>query len=714
MYSISIAPVLPPRGNPRAYEFYNDASLPVFLTPDSNTLKSLEGYEIPTKGDFCLLFSSQVSGLVWRHSLVNGHVSLSQELVKHTGDSPLKVYLNRPKGKIGLVVRTYQYGKVDTGRRQTGWARIADTCFSLEEMSVGVCKPSFSRSDLFYMEDEVLRTFKGYDTICVAPVGGSPPRQLELLTGHDTKALELVSEYATKEHHVLHGIPLCASTLKVPQHMHPSYYYVPSLPILPGVSSANAYVTSAHSFYTSTSNRVVTNEWLLARLNEVLVCRGITHSEFIEFSCKVHQGKDPGREALNVVNHVLRMHTTSRPYVVDHTWVNRKITRGDQETSAFHLPGDCEDSSMVVYKLHMQVLFGCTDGHPLLEALRTCAILLGVPCAIAGTFVDPLKVRDEDEFGHVFPCAIPFCVFATAIGASSTQAAKEFQRVFKFEMPTWHTRIAVLEGVFRTTMFYSTHRHVSDKKKKAIEETKRWLINTKHEDGDEFWCWERYTVGLPLDLDHRAHGHAYRLFTEVLEYVKLGEPSYLNGQRQDAKDAECCSFMITSNLLPDENPDEILKRLFPGGIVGGDKTKEYVKKQVEGCQVKDGCGIPIDFLVGDSSHPVFSLKGILPLPMEVKKAERRVRASYDRPLVPLVAYPPDGFMNRPTKVPRAYHPPPTTPGVMDAKLDSNSRLTLYAYDVDKIDVEDLKKRLGARNHYTCRYAFSTAIIIPLV
>jgi hypothetical protein len=704
MYSISIRPILE-NGLERTYEFFNDSSVPFILF--GSNLVSLEDGK-PNDGSLCFSFRGSAR-VRWKHQLENGVVSiLSVDEEEQGPQKTLVVKLNRPKGPIALVIRTYQYGKVDQGRNQMGWYRIADTCFTLEELASGVSKPSFSRSDLFHFSEEQRRGFKGYDWISVSSNSkGAVKNVNDLFTGHPVDDLVLVSEYALREHLTLKNIPRCASHMNVPQYMHPVYYFVPGFPVIPALSPSDAFVTSAHSFYINTPAKVVTNEWILARLNEVLECRGISSSRFFQMTKEIHKGNDPGRDVFNIVNHVLRMHTCSRPYVVDHAWLSRQsVVRGDQESSAFHLPGDCEDSSFVVYKIHMQLLFGCSGGNPLIEALRTCAATLGVPVVISGTFLDPLKLHDPDECGHVFPCAIPFGVFARAIGGNLEDTRREFKRLFKFDLPLWHARIAVLEGVFRTTMFYGSQRHVSEKKKQAMETTKEWLFHDKHEDPDDFWCWEHYTCGLPLNLQHRAHGQAYRLFTGILDYAELGAPRYINGEKETAEHTPCCSFLFRSNLNEHSDVDEIFRTLFPEGVTGGEDTQKRVKEQIQGCKVTNGAGIPVDFLVGAQAS-LFSLWGITPLPRAVYQAETNIRSWYDRPIVPLPAYPKDYFQKKVEIPPFGLAPPK---GV----LNSNTRVIIYAYDVNWLELEKLKQRLGAKIHYTARYAFSTAVIIPLV
>jgi len=347
------------------------------------------------------------------------------------------------------------------------------------------------------------------------------------------------------------------------------------------------------------------------------------------------------------------------------------------------------------------------SADPLVQAIRSCAAYLGVPAVVCGTFLDPLKELTTQSYGHMYPVAIPFVTFFKAIG-DTTRLAEVYETTFGFPLPVNHVKPVIMEGVFHTSMFYGDHDELTASKYKALQTVHEWL-KERDEYGDQFWCWRHFTCMLPLDRAHRAHGHAFRVYTEILDrFPVTPKVQYIEPGKEEKP---CRVFVVMSNLGKDEDVDALYKQIFPHGTKFKN-TIPYIKKQVIGGTLGKGCGVPIElFANGHQSlkngEPVFKLKGIVPVPGSVLQSEHYIRQVYDRPMLPLPAHPPDYFMHE-VKYPPPEHIIPNT-------LHSKTRVTIYAYDVEDIhkEISSLLKKLGAREYYIYPYAFSVAVVIPI-
>lgn len=753
-FHLHIRPIVSPGegGVNRQYEFYNQHTTPVRFK-DGKILPSLEGADpqtIPKPWARVYIHETLPGEYMpeWKHELNNGTVRISL-----TGDTSLARLRRKPLSKpniyfdladpgnpgrdeprIGLVVRTYTYDRLDI-RREHGWYRIADTSFSYPEMLAGISKPSYSTPDLYYMSDPQRSSFRGYDAISVfrdSKPGNAATTHadLTLVSGHPVKRLLDVMEYNRRETDAIERItPTNASLQAAPrQSAYPPYYFAPSLPKVQGPIpptlgkfvqyTKGCYSFTPESFFTHHPG-VVPEAWFEARIREVLAIRGLTEEGFLALVERAKQNAVPNtddfHQCIQVADHVIRMHTCSRPYVIDHTWVNGERVCSDQETYAFQLPGDCEDSACTVYNIHMELLSNTQWKSSLVQAARSCAAILGVPCCVCGTFLDPEKdEKDCPPNGHAFACAIPFITFARCVGGYDQKRNEEivreaFGRMFGFELPVKHTKIGIVEAVFHTTIFYGDHRDVSQKKKNALYALRSWL---KKKENDELWCWQHFHTVTPMDKARRGHGHAFRLFTDMLVHMPL-----LKTRTYDGKPIQhvCRSFLVLSNI-PDEDGEgvdvnAVFNVLYPESYdVYAARVQENVRDQIKASMGKGKLGVSVEvFGSGRQTfrgEPLFLLRGILadPAPQD----QHVVRRMYERPMVPLGPYPHDNLRLDPIK--RLQLPNSTDSPVPP---ESNDRLTLYVYDLEEFDVESLRQAVGATQYKVLPYAFSYAVILYL-
>lgn len=699
-----------------AYEFFNEHTHAMFYRSPDMPMVHLETGEhvVHEDGDVIVHIVNDTVQSPITYRFANGEETMEKKNIHDNVDQIVCSFHLYDASPILLTIRAYKYAQVDQGRDQYGWSRIADTHFSLDEMNVGITKTSFLRSDLYFMDDATRKEFKGYGQYTILPREIPDTRaikQFKYLQGHPMSDLIECTKYASKEHDILLNkvtpTPY-AKQYATRKYLDPFYYYVPGLPC--NKQWPEGLIYSTHTFFMDSGIQPVTVDWLLARLEEVLLTRGIDPNEFLHLTEEMkHVQGHASLECMIIINQLLRMHTCTRPYVPDHAWLGSKFLGGDQETKAFHLPGDCEDSSCTIYLIHMYILFHDEVVHsnnPLLQAIRSCAAYLGVPAVVCGTFLDPLKELTTQSYGHMYPVAIPFVTFFKAIG-DTKRLSEVYERTFGFPLPTNHVKPVIMEGVFHTSMFYGDHDELTSKKYKALETVYDWLKERK-EYGDQFWCWRHFTCMLPLDRVHRAHGHAFRVYTEILDRFEINpKVEYIVPGKEETP---CRTFLVMSNL-GNRSVDKLYDQIFPHGTKFKN-TIPYIKNQVIKGTLGTGCGIPIELFANghqslENGEPVFRLKGIYPVSKKVLKSEHYIRQVYDRPMLPLPAHPPDYFMHE-VKYPLNAHIVPNT-------LQSKTRVTIYVYDVEDIhkEISTLLDKLGAQDYFIYPYAFSTAVVIPI-
>jgi hypothetical protein len=698
-----------------AHEIYNDASKSVVMFRNGKVQVGAEGIPLARSGDIRLLL----------------------------GNTAQEAWLNWSKSDVLIIVRTYVYDIIDKGSDVRGYYRCADTIFTFDELFTCaknqkyISKPISSASDMLYEGKKVYRSHGMVKLMFHASLTKSPPpaminttslagRVFDCIIQPEMKAME---EY--RENHVSEYAAQCANPR---QCYHPPYFTIPGL-------LATRYRLSAQSFFYH-SGPAATEAWFAARVQEVLAYRGISNFNALVDSAIEGGNHDAHHECLHVANEVLRMHTCSRPYVPDHDWseigrgANRQMYGVDQETCGLSCQGDCEDSTSAVYALSMTLLFPST---PYRNAdvinLRKCAAMLGVPVGVSGTFVDPdcPTPVDPTEAGHFYSAAIPFLTFAAAISGSYEDVGNTrevFRDLFGFDCPEWHIQPAITEGVYRTTMFYSDHWHVNAKKKQNMERVKEYINKEgKYNACDRAWAWDKVSYVVPLDVRwHRSHGRAFRCFTDVLHHIPQWnlQPEYVvGGAAAAAGGASPLSFLMLSNIPSEMSASDVLSTISPDHrrAAPNDPMVEHLLQIIDQIKGIDKWGISVDFISASkdmlADKPVFRLKCLIPLTQECVDADRTLRLAYDRPILPLVAYPPDYFkaddsVQNPIS---SWRRPVGGGGGGGVPFDTNRRVTVFAYGMSHQEIErmadDLKRKVGGTQYWLLPCAFATAVVIEV-
>lgn len=765
----------PEWSGPFQYEFWNaNTRYPVRVVPVKGKWRVLgECFEGHTRD------GGEVTVEVWmdcsplppasrRMDLNTNPLSMRVSTSSEQGEPTIKptVQFTLPRCEvIPLVIRVYELNYVDRIRSQVGWSRIADVVFSDAELrGGGTDKPTYSRSDLYYLDAVNLANvectcnkgrrcnqgystmdaphpFTGYNRISARSTeahGGGALDTGSLVYGHPVRELiAVMRRMIMREKLVLEAKHKSGETLSFDniQCLHPLLFFVPGLPVIPpplrapsvqevmeATDGAFGFTPQSFFYYRGPA---ATEAWFLESLTNVLACRGRRIQEFEALVTQAKRAHAPYDEAfhecLQIASHVIRMHTCSRPYVPDHAWFEGHIVCGDQETMATALPGDCEDSACTGYMIHMTLLL--EDWRdPNVRLLRACAAMLGVPFVVCGTFADPCKLRGKAEAGHMYGAAIPFVTLGRMLGERGGELKKHFKQQYGFDMPAHHEKPAIMEGVFRTTMFYSDHRGVSRRKRQLLEEViKPWLFIDQAQDQSDVWCWDKYTCMLPMDKNHRAQGQAFRVFSDYLaQSYKYKQRSFalmsnLYGQAESA--AEGAAEGVLDTLFPmNDGKDNVLKWGKETPRNEKYKTFEALREHVRLSTGSDGpvWGVPIELLA--CGHQTLNGRSLLLLEPTADFDERdvheevRLRGLYDRPIVPLLPRQRDWFLADAPLAPSFDIPdlPPKT---------SNDRVTIYAYHVDagtlKRDTEVLRAKLKAKRVTFVPYAFSTACIFTL-
>jgi hypothetical protein len=722
------------------------------------------------------------------------HKETTENVEEKTASSELTFTLNCPVESdaelgVGLVIRVYD--EHDNGR----WMPVGDVAFSIVEMSTrGMGKPIFSRPALTSIEKHARcqctedngrcdandhSLVENYVGLGYVYLFGNPKSNVtieenDILAGHPVADILKLHEYLIKEQGIIDAIPKTDITKEYGnrQYTYPMQSYILALPpvdldVLPSDSrkvfddalkghenvrkhlrSYRALYTRGESFYYFNGEKAAEVAWYEARLREVLTLRSHTDKEFLDMVKVAKASKSIGsefRECLRIVAEVIRMHTLSRPYVNDFTIIPWKkegnMIFTDEETGGIALPRDCEDNSWSVEAFHFTLLFGlkAIENNEMISALRSCAAMLGVPCAISGTFADPTAKLAKGESGHSFPIAIPFGVFAAQIG--TTAPIKEFKQEFGFDLPSFHTKPAILDSVEVCTMFYGDHAQVSDVKRKALDITREWLNEVEGRVPGYGWLWEHYACQIPLDKSARGQGHAFRLTTDIFACMKSWRPANVftagESTSKSVSDASFIprAFLVVSNL-PEDQAERAYNELYPAmhaaGFVHEDWTKAHDEELMWSKEILQAgvnqfakstgvgkMGICIEMLMAPRLYdrkPVYKLFA-LPTPVQASFLDKKIRSAYARPMVPLVNGDiPDQFITETPMPVMKYTARERMP-----KLTSNERLVLRVYrqphEVLDQDMEQLMERLGpclaSHKLSLVKLAFSCAVIFPL-
>lgn len=680
--------------------------------------------------------------------------------------------MKEPKGGfIGLVVQTYM--KIKSPVEESTLDQlipVGDTSFSLKEMDVhSIGKPIFSRAAIRAMEYETdtsfsIERYKGHGMIYLfsgndhsgvlkSVFDGHPIEKLLdihecLLTEQEEVILapktELAAAYgrittsspnnndahaAEYKEKPLHPLqPLYP--IQWPVHTLPPVYTIPqqaSKRVASHLAKQRTWFLRAESFYYFKGVRAASAEWFEARVLEVLAVRGIRPDTFLEMVSEMKDATEPTQtfqECLKIAALVLKIHSSTRPYVNDFTVIpdvkEDEIIQYDEETGGIALPRDCEDGDWTVNAFHFTILFsGVHENNKLVSAFRSCAAVLGVPCATFGSFSDPTVRYDDARAGHTFAVAIPFGVFALQIG--TTPPTKEFRAEFGFDLPLFHTKPANLDSVSMMSTFYGDHRQVNEFKQKKFEILLQQILDYDSAHSAFGWYWSKYTCQFPMNKQYHGQQHAFRLITDIFACMPSWSPgpvyiSHANKIYDKVNHAEFIprSFLVCSNL-DEHSTIKACNRVYPhakNGLKQDENAYIAFQEKFKQCGGVGKMGVSIEMFMSPrlfNGAPVTRLVAIR-ANKGCADVENLVRSEYSRPIVTLrQPITPDNFFAGAVRPRVVYSDTVTLP-----PRDTNSQIKMFAYwrSTKELNVvcNDIMNALEAKRFWLYPYGFMTAVV----
>lgn len=628
------------------FEIYNENSKATRWDGKS-VLVGLDGDKQET-GDIVVYFHEKPFDVALRATYDTGSVRYEPGQKRTPQTSTHVAYLN--DAAIPLVIRAYVFAPINR-RRMSGWCRAGDACYSKAQLATSFEGFCVSTADFFFCTAEEYRPpakiwcHGGTSTCDPATFPGIGHEEAAELT---QRVMGTVREFEQESLQTLDDTPGSFVPIK---------FYVPGLPLIDGQPQC----MGVDSFFQPA--QAATERYYLDRLRETLLVRGIADFMALEDE----------EELLHIVDHVVRTHVCTRPYVADkvHNPTGTggyHFVRSDYERYADCVPGDCEDSAVVIYRLLEGLLYGRFKNKMVLK-LQRAAWNLGVPCCVAGTFAKADHPFAHTSGGHMYAVAIPVPVFLKMVGKEDLCA--ELQATYGFNMK--RTQIAFLEGVYRTSMFYRD-RSTSPAKKAFHEQVVKWL--RKKEDARGPWQWDKFSITWPLDMSHRGQFYAFRLFTGFLDMVGVNRPPY--------------SFYIINNLI--DAPF---------------KTKEVDKLKSQRGKVGTYAFVLGSEDLNKDGTPIVLLKEA-PSSRAYRELDFDTRRKYDRPIFPLDD-PVDFFpcLGAPSRRVVEDSPP------HNLKIDE--RYVIYCYNGAECSDKDIgdcpRGRTGRCYYYKCGHG--TAMVVQL-
>lgn len=323
---------------------------------------------------------------------------------------------------------------------------------------------------------------------------------------------------------ILHGIPV---SYDVTNKMNDYYYSVSK-----GLSAQSLWLPPTTT--TNNSKEVVSDKWVEDSLKSILSLRGATLDDFLK---EVYEQK-----CLSDVVKLVTYHASTWPYSTDHALVMRNgllvEVMTDTQEVARSKPGDCEDSAAISIQIALDIMKKQSSPSKVVQCVRRCLAILGVPCGLSGTTISPKKDKSavtlEEELDlpcHMFAAFIPLPMFHSMMFPKESFPTKHFCEYFGFkQMPEIPLHAAIVEGTMMSTPFYTSRTSVTSEKIEACTKLKSVLQRDVKEDLS--FIWRNYTTPHVFAFDRtrgiHMHYSAYRLFTFALPCF-YGTPEQTTG-----------------------------------------------------------------------------------------------------------------------------------------------------------------------------------------
>ena len=282
--------------------------------------------------------------------------------------------------------------------------------------------------------------------------------------------------------------------------------------------------------YWRTRDGIVSDKWILTRLEESLNTRNRTTKDIVDFfnknKCRFTVHEEEFVHFLVDVLRISTIHASTRPYISDKKWKADNISYGiDDYNIGSVIPGDCEDGAclavsilwcIIQQKWYRELIpTSITDDEVnLLQCISKLVRFAGIPFGANGS-------GNVASCGHSFGVLIPFHVFLSWLPDITNQQKDdllkqyELSNGFTIESTKELKHVCVLE----TTVLTSTLYH--DVKKDAMhirraelnKQIKQQLVKRHGENG---LLWKNYHVQEPLSSKNTLECRVNRIFCPIL------------------------------------------------------------------------------------------------------------------------------------------------------------------------------------------------------
>lgn len=300
---------------------------------------------------------------------------------------------------------------------------------------------------------------------------------------------------------------------------------------------------SASALWIQPPNPVVTDQWVHQSLQEILSIRGATLEDFL--AVPLNKPSEQQQKCLSDVVKLMTIHTTTWPYVTDHVIIQK--ADGSRENQIIDVmeparlrPGDCEDSASMAVQIATDILNRTETTDQVIIKVRQCIAVLGVPCGMNGSIVDPNQSDELELQSHMFAGFIPIPMYAAMMAQlfNPQQMMQDFG--FK-ERPYIPLHIALMEGTVLSTPYYTSRDHLAEDKQQKAQQVRR-VLQQMVDEGDPA-VWKNYCVPLPLTTTgkgfhvhhavYRVHTHAESFFFPPLSGATIVKSYVLYDQTGD-------------------------------------------------------------------------------------------------------------------------------------------------------------------------------------
>jgi len=559
-----------------------------------------------------------------------------------------------------LLVRTFERQPLrENAYGPWKWNHVGDVGITPLHAACQSLLPSFIPSDE-YVLSERLEPHQWVFTSFIEPSPSSRRLPLEKWTSTKPPLYEDVvrikKEWIEPELFAVLRLSWSADVQSVERHESkvttPMNYRIHSFPLVDLEHATDTDVRTLRSmaglsaqspWYFDRKRPAVTNRWVIKHLKELWDFRGTTREKWlrtVEGMCKTREGGWTPQEHDALATHarLIELHAITRPYNYDHQmvgkdWKHKWIGKSwksvwvadDDLQDACLTPGDCEDSAVASYRIHMTLLFPPPAWEsvdpPVMLAVRKLAAIAGFPCGVCGTGADPCTVNVEAG-GHMYAALIPFPTFYRAITGETIipeDVKRAFNKEFDIDVPMFHTKPIIVESILHTTAFYSDRgTRVSLDKQAALKKCHDWVGVYE---GKGLFEWVHYSALHPMNKHRSSQGHAFRMFTEAHLHVwKDGFPTLrCAGGRVVGK----CRSFVPYQPVPHPDP----KVLFPERMDNGVATVEDYARVHKIVSRSYGYGLSIQLLAHGNHHEnsTFQLHATIEPSDDLVARERRIR-----------------------------------------------------------------------------------------